>query len=259
MLKDIRELWKYRGLALLLIQKELKLRYRRSVLGFAWTMLNPLLTMLILSAVFSQMMRVQIDKFPVFVLSALLPWNFFTQSLTGGAMSIVHNESLLRNVRVPRAIFPIALVGSHLVNFVLALIPLLLVMAWQEVPLRPAALLLPVCLLTIGLFTAGVALATSAWTVFFRDLPQVIDVGLTALFYLTPVIYPLSVLPERYVWAFKLNPMYYQVIPLRSIFYEGRVPDLMTLGIAGGIGLLSFFLGLALFRRREALFLHYLS
>jgi ABC-2 type transport system permease protein len=174
-------------------------------------------------------------------------------------MSIVHNESLMRTVRVPRAVFPIALVGSHLVNLLLALVPLLIVMMWQGVPLRPSVLLLPYCLLTITAFTTGIALALAAWTVFFRDIAQIIEVGLTAVFYLTPVIYPLSVLPERYAWLFKLNPLYYQVVPLRSIFYEGRLPDFTTILVAGGLGLASFTIGLTVFRRRESLFLHYLS
>ncbi|MFN8176610.1 MAG: ABC transporter permease [bacterium] len=259
MLQSLADLWRYRDLGRLLVEKELKLRYRRSVLGFAWTMLNPLLTMLILSVVFSHMMRVQVSHFPVFLLSALLPWNFFVQSVTGGSMSIVHNESLLRNVRVPRAIFPIALVGSHLVNFLLALLPLVLLMLVQGVPLRPSVLLLPYCLLTIGVFTTGIVLAAAAWTVFFRDVAQVIEVGLTAVFYLTPVIYPLSVLPAKYVWLFKLNPIYYQVAPLRSIFYDGCFPGWSMIALAGALALASFLSGLAIFRRRENLFLHYLS
>jgi ABC-type polysaccharide/polyol phosphate export permease len=259
MLRSLGELWRYRDLARILVSKELKLRYRRSILGFAWTMLNPLLTMLILTLVFSRMMRVQVENFPVFVLSALLPWNFFAQSVAGGAMAIVYNESLLRNIRVPRAVFPLALVGSHLVNLVLALVPLLLVMVWQGVPLRPAVLMLPYCLLTLVAFTAGLVLMLSAWTVFFRDLAQIIEVGLMAVFYLTPIIYPLSILPEHYAWAFKLNPLYYQVIPLRTVFFEGRVPAPEMLAIAGGLGLVSFLAGLALFRRREDMFLHYLS
>jgi len=258
-MQAVRQLWEYRDLARLLVAKELKLRYRRSVLGFAWTMLNPLLTMLILTVVSSHVMRVQVEKFPVFVLSALLPWNFFSQSLAGGAMSIVHNESLLRNVRVPRAVFPIALVGSHLVNLVLAMIPLLIVMAWQRAPVHFSVLAAPWCLLALGLFTAGVVLAVSAWTVFFRDLAQIVEVGLTALFYLTPIIYPLSILPDRYAWAFRLNPIYWFVTPLRAVFFEGTFPDPVAVGVASALAVGAFAGGLHLFHRREDLFLQYLS
>jgi ABC-2 type transport system permease protein/lipopolysaccharide transport system permease protein len=258
-LKTLQELWRFRELALLLVSKELKLRYRRSVLGFAWTMLNPLLTMLILSAVFSHIMRVQIDRFPVFVLSALLPWNFFAQSTAGGALAIVHNESLMRNVRVPRAIFPIALVSSHLVNFVLALVPLLLVMIVLGAPIRPAVLMLPIFMLALWAFVAGIALALSAWTVFFRDLAQIVEVSLTALFYLTPIIFPLSALPEKYAVFFKLNPVMYQVLPFRRIFYEGTLPSWEFCAITFGASIVSFLVGLQLFRRREDLFLQYLS
>ncbi|NNE42896.1 MAG: ABC transporter permease [Gemmatimonadetes bacterium] len=259
MFKPFAELWRYRDLAGILIAKELKLRYRRSVLGFAWTMLNPLMTMLILTVVFSHVMRVQVDHFPVFVLSALLPWNFFSQSLSGGAYSIIHNESLLRNVRVPRAVFPMALVGSHLVNFLLALVPLLLVMVWQGVSLRPSALLLPYCLLALACFTTGVVLVLSAWTVFFRDLGQIVEVSITALFYLTPIIYPLSILPERYAGYFKLNPLYHLVTPFRTIFFEGTVPEPASLLVSGAIGLVALLGGFAVFRSRQDHFLQYLS
>ncbi|MEZ5066734.1 MAG: ABC transporter permease [bacterium] len=259
MRKSLSELWRYRDLARLLVAKELKLRYRRSVLGFAWTMLNPLLTMIILSAVFAHVLRVQVEHFPVFVLSALLPWNFFAQSVVGGSLTIVHNESLLRNVRVPRAIFPVALVTSHLVNLLLALVPLLLVMIVLGVPPKPGLIALPYCLLALWTFTTGVVLVLSTWTVFFRDVAQIVEVFLTALFYLTPVIYPLSMLPEQTRAVFRLNPVLYFVEPFRQMFYEGRIPAASDLAIAGGLAVASLAIGLAVFRRREHLFLHYLS
>jgi len=258
-LKTLSELWSYRELARVLVGKELKLRYRRSVLGFAWTMLNPLLTMLILSAVFSHLMRVQIERFPVFVLAALLPWNFFSQSATGGAYAIIYNEGLLRSVRVPRAIFPIALVSSHLVNFLLAMVPLALVMIWQGCTFSPAILLVPVPLLSIWLFTAGIALALCTGTVFFRDLGQIVEVSLTALFYLTPVLYPVSLLPGVVHRLVQLNPLVHLVLPFRHIFHEGVAPSVEELALGAALGLAAFLGGLGIFRHREHLFLQYLS
>ncbi len=259
MLNDLRDLWRYRELARLLVAKELKLRYRRSVLGFAWTMLNPLMTMIILTVVFSQVMRVQVDSFPVFVLCALLPWNFFAQSITGGSLSILHNESLLRNVRVPRAIFPICMVTSHFVNLLLALVPLLIVMAVMRVAPTPALLLLPWFLFTHLVFTIGVVLALSAWTVFFRDVAQIVEVSVTALFYLTPIIYPMSILPEKYARLFELNPLYWQITPFRTLFYDGAVPLPLVFAISGGLAIAALVGGLAVFRRKENQFLLYLS
>ncbi len=259
MIGTLRELWRYRELARILVAKEMKLRYRRSVLGFAWTMLNPLVTMVILTIVFSNAMRIPVEKFPVFLLSALLPWNFFAQSLTGGSLSIIHNESLLKNVYAPRAIFPIALVASHFVNLLLAFVPLLLVMLWQGAPFGVGLLALPVCLASLAVFTVGVVLAFSAWTVFFRDLSQILEVGLQALFYLVPIIYPFHVIPERFAPYFRLNPMLHLITPFRTIFYEGALPDAATLLLGAGLALAAFTLGLAVFRRHEAVFLHYLS
>jgi homopolymeric O-antigen transport system permease protein len=259
MLRTLRELWQYRELTRVLVDKELKLRYRRSVLGFAWTMLNPLLTMLILSGVFAHVMRAHIERFPVFVLAALLPWNFFAQSVSGGSFSIIHNESLLKNVRVPRAAFPIALVSSHLVNMALALIPLALVMIWQGAPFRPALLMLPWAMFSIWAFTSGVTLALSAGTVFFRDLGQIVEVSLTALFYVTPVFYPFDLLPDRIRHLFLLNPLVHFVQPFRDIVHGGTFPSPESLLLSSGLGVATFLIGLQLFRSREHLFLHYLS
>ncbi len=259
MLKTIRELWHYRELAWILVAKEMKLRYRRSVLGFAWTMLNPLVTMIIMTIVFSNAMRIPVEKFPVFLLSALLPWNFFAQSLTGGSLAIIHNESLLKNVYAPRAIFPIALVASHLVNLLFAFVPLALVMLWQGAPFGIGLLALPLALAFLSLFTAGVVLAFSAWTVYFRDLSQIVEVGLQGLFYLVPIIYPLTLIPERFAPFFQWNPLLHLVTPFRTIFYEGAFPNATSLAIGAALAVVTFVLGLSIFRRHEALFLHYLS
>jgi ABC-2 type transport system permease protein len=259
LIQTLRDLWRYRELAAILVGKELKLRYRRSVLGFAWTMLNPLLTMIILTMVFSHVWRIQVEKYPVFVLSALLAWNFFAQSVSGGAPCMVHNESLLRNIYVPRAIFPLALVLSHLVNFLLALVPLLLVMFWQGVVPPLSIACVPLCLVILWLFTTGIVLALAAWTVFFRDIGQIVEVSLQALFYLTPIIYPLSILPERFLWIVKLNPLLHQVTVFRRVFFEGAWPEPSYFLIAGGCAIVSFAVGLAIFRRQESQFLLYLS
>jgi ABC-type polysaccharide/polyol phosphate export permease len=174
-------------------------------------------------------------------------------------MSIVHNESLLKNVYTPRAIYPIALVASHLVNLLLAFIPLILVMLWQGVPLTWSLVALPLCLVILGVFTTGVVLAFSAWTVFFRDLRQILEVALQAIFYLIPIIYPLTVIPQKYLWAFEWNPLVHMIFPFRSIFLEGAWPDPTNLAIGGACAAMAFLIGLAVFRRQESFFLHYLS
>jgi ABC-type polysaccharide/polyol phosphate export permease len=258
-LQSLRDLWRYRELCWVLVTRELKLRYRRSVLGILWTLLNPLMTMVILTVVFSHAMRIPIERFPVFVLSALLPWNFFAQSLGSGCLSILQNERLIRNIRVPSAIFPIALVSSQLVNLLLAMIPLLLVMLWQRVSPGASILVLPWFALTLWAFTAGVTLALAAGSVFFRDLTHIIQVVLTGLFYLTPIIYPLTIIPESYRGWFELNPLVYLTVPFRTIFLDGALPGAEVFAISGVVAALTFLAGLAVFRRGEHLFLHYLS
>jgi ABC-type polysaccharide/polyol phosphate export permease len=243
----------------MLVANELKLRYRRSVLGLMWTMLNPMLTMLILTAVFSHAMRVPIEGFPAFVLSALLPWNFFSQSLSSGCLTVLQNERLIRNMRVPGAIFPIALVSSQLLNLLLAMVPLLLVMLWQRVALTPAIIAIPWFAAALWAFTSGVTLALSAGSVFFRDLTHIVQVVLTGLFYLTPIIYPVTIIPSSYRFFFELNPLVYLAIPFRTIFLDGVIPAPEVFLASAFLALATFLAGLAIFRRGEPLFLQYLS
>lgn len=259
MLRSLQDLWSFRELCWVLVTKELKLRYRRSVLGLMWTIMNPLMTMLILTAVFSHAMRLPIDRFPVFVLSALLPWNFFAQSLSSGCLTVLQNERLIRNIRVPNAIFPIAMVSSQLMNLLLAMVPLLLVMLWQQVPPRASILVLPWFALTLWAFTSGVTMALAAGSVFFRDLTHIIQVVLTGLFYLTPIIYPIAIIPASYRSWFELNPLVYLAVPFRTIFLEGVLPSPEVFAISGVLAVVTFFAGLALFRKGEHLFLQYLS
>lgn len=253
------EIVRYRELVRCLVEKELKLRYKRSVLGMAWTMLNPFLMMVILTVVFSHIMRVRIPNFPVFILSALLPWNFFSQSISGASLSILYNESLIKKVYVPRAVFPLSMVLSHLVNFLFALVPLFAIMLILGVPVRPAAVAVVPAVLALGLFVLGVSMATSALTVFFRDLTQLIEVGLTAWFYLTPIVYPPELIPQRYATLFQLNPMLHLIAPFRAALYEGVFPPARVFAIAFALAGATFLAGFAIFRAREREFLIHLS
>lgn len=259
MIGALAEILRYRDLVLCLVEKELKLRYKRSVLGMAWTMLNPFLMMVILTVVFSNIMRVRLPHFPVFILSALLPWNFVSQAVSGASQSILHNESLIKKVYVPRAIFPLSMVLSHLVNFLLALVPLFAIMLLLGVPIRPSALALVPATVALGLFVLGLSLALSALTVFFRDLTHLVEVGLTAWFYLTPIVYPPDLVPERLAGLFRLNPMLHLIAPFRAALYEGAFPPARDVLLALLVALLVFAVGLAIFRSREREFVIHLS
>jgi len=237
MVAKLAELIRYRELVKNLILRDLKARYKNSVLGFLWSLLNPLLTMLVFTVVFTFMMpNNRIAKFPVFLLCALLPWNFFQTSLMGCVNSIVGNAALVKKVYFPREVLPLSTVLSNLVNFLLALLVLFAMLFLFRIPLTKWALWLPFVMVTQVIFTLGVGLLLAAVNVFYRDTAVIMGVVLQAWFFLTPVFYPIDILPtERYVaglnlnlhrLTYILNPMASIVSSYRVILYHGAPPAL---------------------------------
>lgn len=225
-LEDALELWRYRDLLWSLVQRDLTVRYKRSVLGFLWTMLNPLLMMVVQSIVFSTFFRFAIERYPVYLLSALLLWNFFSQSTTQAISALVWGGNLVNKIYVPKSIFVISEILVGLVNLLLALIPLALIMVLAGQPFTVALLFLPVSILLATLFTVGVGLFIAALAVFFADIINIYQVGLTVLMYLTAIFYPLAIVPDQYLIFIRLNPLYYLVETFRQPIYTGTLPGL---------------------------------
>ncbi|MEM6484781.1 MAG: ABC transporter permease [Pseudomonadota bacterium] len=247
----IRELYQYRSLLWTLSASELKLRYRRSVLGFLWTLLNPLLMMIVLSAVFSTIMRFDIKNYSVLLLSGLLPWTFFVQSVTGSLMSIVGKEALIKKVYLPKAVIPLSSVVSNFVNFSLSLLPFIVLTAALSHPITHHLIYLPLAMLLLAVFTAGVSFLFSCLNVYFRDFGHMTEVLIQAWFYLSPIIYTLEIIPERYRAPFMYNPMYYFIECFRGPIYYNRSPDTQILAIATGSALIAFLLGFFIFTKYE--------
>jgi len=249
----------------MLVVRELKVRYKRSVLGMLWTMLNPLLLMAVYAVVFATIMRSPQRNFAIFLLSGLLPWLFFSTAVLQGLTSILSNQELIRKVRLPQAVFPLSVVGSNLVNFALSLVPLLLMMALLRQPFTPALLFIPVGMLILALFTSGVTLLFSTFTVFFRDVRHLVEVLLQMLLYLSPVLYDLQLLGQRSEWWFRafrlflrLNPLTYLLPLIRDPVYYGRLPSLPVVGIATLESALMLALGFLIFHRLAPRHIHYL-
>jgi ABC-type polysaccharide/polyol phosphate export permease len=224
-------------LVALLVQRDLRVRYRGSFLGYMWSMMNPLLYMGILSFVFSHLMKFTIPHFPLFILCGILTWNLFHQSMIIGTNSIVANGALLRKVKVPSSLFPAASVCSVLVNFVLALIPYVIIGLVRGFSFSWAVLQLPVVMVALVIFTFGLVLATASMNVKFRDVSHTLDPLLQFLFYGTPVVYPITALPERYQAILWLNPLAHFVNAMRQVLFDGSFLDLGTVltiyGLAG--------------------------
>ena len=230
MLRNFRELYQYRGLLLSLVQRELKARYRGSILGFFWTFLNPTLQMLVYSLLFSVYMRQSLPNYTFFMFVGLLPWNWFSSSLSGGASSISDRRDLMTKVRFPAQVLPTTVVVTNLSNYILSL-PLMvgLGLFFGEWPTWHVVAF-PVVLLTQLCFTLAVVYILSALNVRFRDLQHIVTNVLMMWFFLTPVLYAVTTIPERYRALMTLtNPMAILLTSYQAIFYEHRLPDAVPL------------------------------
>jgi lipopolysaccharide transport system permease protein len=222
MRERILELVQYRELVRNLVIRDIKLRYRNSVLGFVWCLGNPLLMMAVFTVVFTILMPTDIPKYPVFILCALLPWNYFNTSIMGAIDSIVGNAHLIKKVYFPREVLPLSIVLANLVNFLLALIVLFAMLFAFRVRLTPWALYLPLIILIQTIFTLGLALIFATLNVFYRDTKIIMEVGMLAWFFLTPVIYQIEDLFPQYArLMYWVNPMASFISWYRIVLYHG--------------------------------------
>ena len=254
----MRELFRYRDLIKALVARDLKVRYRRSAIGFLWTMLHPLMTMLVLTFVFSHLFRADIENFPVYALSGIVFWNFFSQAIVASMNSLRGNAALLTKLPVPKAVFPIATVLAGIVNLACALVPLLLIMIVTAHRLSPSLVVLPVAVLIAGCFTLGAGLLLSPLAAFFTDTVEMVGILLTLLMYLTPVFYPKSIVPEELRWIVEINPVRSILEVFRVPIHSGTLPGLADFAIASVIAIVMLGIGAAMFRsmsHRIALYL----
>lgn len=244
------EVFRYRSLIRNLVAKDLKVRYKNSALGFVWSLLNPLLMMLVFTFVFTQLLNQQIEDFPVFVLTALLPWQWASTSIAAGTVSLVENAPLITKVYFPRLLLPLSIVFSTMTNFLLALPALFLLMVVFEREFTPWVLYIPVIVAVQAVFLAAVVLILSALHVYFRDTIVLVEVGLTAWFFLTPILYPIeAVVPDLAAWMYRVNPMAAIVAEYRTILYWGGVPDPLFMARTGLTALLLLVLAYFVFTR----------
>jgi ABC-2 type transport system permease protein len=214
-------------------------------------MLNPLLMMVVLTVVFSQIFRFSVEHYPVYILCGIVIWNFFSGSTSGAMGEMLWSGELLTRIYVPKSIFTVSSIGTGLLNLLLSLIPLFLISIALGVPITPALLLTPLAVLIVTGFALGMGLLLSTITVFFADMLPVYEVILRIWFYATPIIYPLEIVPERLLWLIKLNPMYYMVELFRQPLLNGTVPELNYWLIAAGSALISLIVGSIVFTSKS--------
>ncbi len=246
----LRELFQHRDLFFAWTERELRVRYKQSLLGGLWAILQPLVLMLLFALVFSVFIKIPTDgiPYPIFAYTALLPWMYFATAITFGTMSLVNNINLVTKIYFPREILPLASTAAALVDFVIASAVLVMLMLYYRIPFYPTLAWLPVLILLQTIFIAGLLFFTTAFIVFYRDTRFVIPLALQAWMYATPIIYPLSVVPARLLPFYMLNPMAGLIDSYRSIILRGSAPDPLALGLASFVAALTLVAGYAYFK-----------
>lgn len=240
-----------------LVSRDFKLKYRRSTLGILWSVLNPLLMMCVLTLVFSTFFRFQIENYPLYVILGNVLFALMSESTTGAMYSILDSSSLIKKIRIEKLIFPLEKVLFQLVNFCISLIAVAIVMVFFHVAPKVSLVALPLLLLYVVLFSAGIGLALSALAVFFRDVCHLWGVVITAWTYATPLFYPLDILPEWAMPIMEYNPMFHYVTYFRDIVLNGVVPGVGENLLCLSMALVSMALGLLLFKKAEKKFILY--
>lgn len=247
--------FKYRPLLYELVKRDIKVRYRHSFLGMVWTVLNPLLMMLVLTIVFSSMFRMNIDNFPVYVLIGQIVFNCNTEATTQGMNSVVWNASLIKKVYIPKYLFPLSNVISCLVNFCFSFVALILVMIFTHAPFYPTLLTVWIPLLYLVIFAFGLSLILCSINVFFRDMQHLYAVLTTAWMYLSAVFYSIDIVPLELMTVIHSNPLYQYISFFRQIIMEGTFPDLSTNLTCLGIAIVTALVGLVTFARLQDRFI----
>ncbi len=256
----LKGLSKYSMLLVELVKRDIKVRYKGSALGIIWSVVNPLLLMLVMSLVFGMIFQFKIPHFVVYLITGQVFFGFMNEATTLSMNSIVSSGSLLRKIYIPKYIFPASKVLSTLVNLGFNLISVLVIMAIDGVTFSWALLMTPIAVFYLFLFTLGLGLILATIVVFFRDVQHIYGVITLAWTYLTPIFYPVSLvekLPEGFQTAFKMNPMFQYIDYFRTIVLEQRVPGLEANATCLLIGVITFLLGVIVFRRNQYKFLNY--
>jgi ABC-2 type transport system permease protein len=249
---------KFRFLLFELVINDIKVKYRRSVLGVLWSVLHPLMMMMVLTVVFSSLFKSDIPHFAVYVLTGRIIWDLYSQATIFSMSSIVNNAALIKKVYVPKYIFPLAKSFSSLVNTIFSLIALVIVMVISGVKVNFNILFFPLPLIYTFMFATGVGLIMSAYAVFFRDLNYLYEVLLTVWMYFTPLFYPISILPKEIQFTLQMNPLYHMLNMFREITIYGQTPSLVSNLLCFLIGASSLLVGFIVFYKKQDKFILYI-
>lgn len=254
----IKNFVKYKGLLEELVLRDIKVKYKRSVLGILWSLLNPIFIMLIINIVFSSLFRFDIKNFPLYLLTGQILFNFMAEATNLSMASITQNSSLIRKVYIPKYIFPLSKTMFSFVNLLFSLIAILIFLFPSGIKPSWTMILFPISLGYVFLFALGLGLILSAYAVFFRDIMHLYGVLIVAWTYLTPIFYPVNIIPEEYSFLIKLNPMYYYIEHFRQVLLYSTVPSFSLNAICMAFSIGFLVVGVFAFYKNQDRFIYYL-
>jgi len=245
------EVYNSRNVLWQLVSQQLILRYRRTMLGYLWTLINPLLMMMIMAFVFSILFKVDLKTFAVFLFTGMIPWNYFSSVVSQSGTSFINNEGLIKKIYLPKVIFPLSITVALMIDTFFSFIALFLIILALGSPLSWAILFIPIAFFLLFLFSLGLGLIASVATVYFRDLQYVILIVMQGLFFLTPILYKPEALAGKVAWLIKINPVVPFIDLFRAPLYLGTLPSLSTITLALFFSLTSLATGLLFFLWQE--------
>ena len=254
---NLPEIWKYRELLYIFAWRDIKVRYKQTVLGIAWAIFQPFVTMVIMSVIFGRLAGVPSEgiPYPIFLYTGLLIWNYFSSALTSASDCLVNNEGIIKKVYFPRLILPLSTAVTPLVDFCFAFLVLIGMMVYfQYTPTLLGIVFLPILLLITLLSASGLGFFLASVNVKFRDVRYILPFFIQILLYVTPVIYPLSIVPEQYRWILSLNPMAGVISFARATILGSGSIDWLHLGYSALASVIIVILGIAYFRKTERFF-----
>ncbi|MCI8470040.1 MAG: ABC transporter permease [Clostridia bacterium] len=253
-MKFFKSLYEYRELLKTSISKDIRGKYKNSVLGIIWSFLNPLLQIAVYAIVFPLIMRSNLPNYTVFLCCGLIPWNFFSSAISRTSFTMIENGNIIKKVYFPRQILPLSVVTSEAVNFVISTIIILAFVLGYGMGISKFIIFYPLVLLVQYLLLIGISFVVSSVTVYFRDLQHFIGILLQLLFYATPIVYASNTIPENFQWILKFNPMTYVINGYRDIFYYQQTPDLVSLASVLGISIGMCLVGYMIFNKLQKRF-----
>lgn len=255
----LKDFWKYKDLLMQLVSRDIKLKYRRSFLGYVWSVLNPLLLMIVMTVVFSTMFQRNITNFPVYLFTGQLLFNFMNQATHQAITCITGNSALMKKVYIPKYIFVVSKITSGMIDFLFSCVALIIVMLVTEAAFSWYNLLFPLVIIQLYIFSLGLGMFLAQANVFFRDIQYIYNAFTTAWLYLTPIFYPIDSLPDQLAWGIThCNPMYFYIDQFRSLIYKGCLPDQKSVFYGLLIAVVMLVIGTFCFERNQKKFILYI-